>query len=146
MVQVAHSQEFFGYLNWPATPDWQLAEKPLVQSDCEPLFRSGSSGSTKSDTAERHSYTPVNFISDEARAFLLAYADAAKRRADAFVVDITACQDSMHSRTTDTCEAERVLAPPKRFFRTFWLSITLRKIRLEQEKRIAMLSRAHAVE
>ncbi len=148
---MAHTQEHFSCLSIPDQQHFGFVEESLAQCESEPWFRSGSSGSIKPDAVIelQESYTPVNFICDEARAIILAYENAANRRADLLVVQNVACQESILPSTFDPYEPERVLAtsaPPKRFFRTFWRSVTLRMLRLEHEKRIALLVRIKMVE
>ena len=150
-MEVTYAQECFSWLSIPDRQHIGFMEESLDQCDCEPLFRSGSSGSSKADTVAelQQSYTPVNFISDEARALIIAYENAAKRRADELVVGNVGSHESILASTTDTYEPERIMAnpaPPKRFFRTFWLSITLRMLRLEKERDIEMLLRTKMVE
>ncbi len=134
------SQEHFVWLSIPDQQHVGFMQESLDQCDCEPLLRSGSSGSSKSDAVaeQQPSYTPVNYISDEARAMLQAYENAAMRRADASAsasgYDAT-CHESMSN--TLMYDPERILAnptPPKRFFRTFWQSLTIRMLRLEKGK------------
>ncbi len=83
------SQECFSWLSIPDRQHVGFMQEALDQCDCEPIFRSGSTGSLKSEvtsvTEEQASYIPVNFISDEARALLFAYETAVARRADASV-------------------------------------------------------------
>ena len=119
------NQEPFSWLSIPVRQHVGFMQESLEQCDCEPLFRSSSTGSLKSD----ETYTPVNYISGEARALLLAYENAGKRRADELVVE--------DFGSTDAYEPERILAhfaPPKRFFRTFWLSLTIRMLDKEKSK------------
>ncbi len=134
------SQECFSWLSIPNRQHDCFMQEALDQFHHETLFRSDSTGSLKSEVAPvtdgLASYKTINYISDEARALLLAYETAASRRADAWVAGNDACHESLPS-TTNPFEPERILAstvPPKRFFRTFWISITIRMIRREKEK------------
>ena len=109
----------------------------LDPCDCESVSRSGSASSVKSEmflaNEEQSTYIPVNYISDEARAFILAYETAAARRGAA--VGNVASHESIAPIATDMYEPERILAsfaPPKRFFRTFWQSISIRLLRTEK--------------
>ncbi len=137
-----HSQECFGWLSIPERQHVGFMQEALDQCGREPLFRSGSTGSSKSVemasvTEEQAPYNPVNFISDEARALLFTYETA-------LVAGNVACHDLMMPSTVshpDTNEPLRILAnlaPPKRFFRTFWRSISIRMLR-QANQRLEML-------
>ncbi len=132
------TQECF---SWLALPNWQhaaLLHDALDQCNYEPASRSGSASSLKSEivpaTEEQTAYIPVNFISEEARAFLLAYETAAARRAE--IGNVSGHEFSIPV-ATDMYEPERILAcsaPPKRFFRTFWQSVSIRLLKLEEQR------------
>jgi hypothetical protein len=136
------SQESFSWLSIPDPQHIGFMQESLDQCDFEPPFRSGSTGSLKSDTVaeQQPSYTTVNYISNEARALITAYEDAVARRSQALtsIGGNVQCHELKFPSSTDTYEPERILVspapPPKRFFRTFWQSLTIRMLRLEKKK------------
>ncbi len=97
---------------------------------------SGRPHTLKSDTdTEWKDYVPVNCISDEAYAFLAAYEARMTLRVP--VKDDCKSLDTRDLDTLKMYDPERILpnsAPPKRFFRTFWRSITLRMLDLAYEQ------------
>ncbi len=96
--------------------------------------RGGSSDSAKSARLDRDPYVPVNYISPEACAMLLAAEESAARCADAMdasamQLDATYYFPARQSAMDGVYDPERTMqsmAPPKRFNRTFWLSISLK--------------------
>ena len=104
--------------------------------DHDAFSRSGSSSSAKavkSAGMERDPYVPVNFISPETCARLAAAEESAARCADAMDASVNleytyrvssarsavdGCRDPLRTLTS--------MAPPKRFYRTFWKSISFR--------------------
>ncbi len=81
-------------------------------------------------------YVPVNYISPEVYALLAAAEASAARHADSLGAGGMELNMGDHGSTLHMqgaldgdCDAERVLpstAPPKRFYRTFWRSTSLR--------------------
>ena len=84
-----------------------------------------SAKSEKAETSDREEYVPVNYISPEVYALLAAAEASAARRAQ-----------NLHAASADICNIEAdgqglepclaAMAPPRRFYTTFWRSITLR--------------------
>ena len=83
------------------------------------------------------SYVPVNYICPEAYALLAAAEASAARHADAFNagainLDMHDHGSTMQSALDGGYEPERVLtrmAPPKRYFRAFWRSVSFRLLK-----------------
>jgi hypothetical protein len=83
-------------------------------------------------------YVPVNHISHEAYTWLAAAEARAAHRG--VTENLGEPMELVLPSTPSTYEPERILpnsAPPKRFFRTFWRSITLRM--LDREFNAAMM-------
>ena len=102
-------------------PDtFQMDMELLVNSDLE------TTCSTPAVKMHHNAYIPVNYISPEACAFLAAAEAAAALLADAMDAgNVTTVQSSL----AELHDPERILlsmAPPKKFYRTFWQSISLR--------------------
>jgi hypothetical protein len=79
-------------------------------------------------------YVPVNYIPDEVLIFIEAWESAnwsSKSPCDSMVLDevsISVSQDMF-----EPTRSVKVIAPPKRFYRTFWRSITRRIIALSSK-------------
>ena len=79
--------------------------------------------------AHREAFVPVNYINPEACALLAAAEGSAARRADGADAGIIALSVKGRGQLDGLYDPERILlttAPPKRFFRIFWQSISLR--------------------
>jgi hypothetical protein len=98
--------------------------------------RSGSSSSVKSAGMDRDPYVPVNYFSQETCARLAAAGESAARCADAMDASAVHLEATYRVSNTqsglDGCfDPERTLpsmAPPKKFYRAHWLSISLRLV------------------
>ena len=115
-----------------------VSEQVLKQAamDHDAFSRSGSANSGKSAKQDdRDAYVPGNYISPEACALLAAAEASAARKADALDAgaslghDMIVSSISLQSALFGVYDPERVLlsmTPPKKFYRTFWQSITWR--------------------
>ena len=80
--------------------------------------RDDSADSHKAAVLDREAYVPENYISPEVYALLAAAEASAARRTD----DL---EGAVLNMTENAC-ALLCVAPPKRFYRTFWRSISQR--------------------
>ena len=104
--------------------------------DHDEVSRSGSANSAKSAQKDRDAYVPVNYISPEAYALLAAAEASAARKADALdtgvpELDLIGSISSLQISMFGLYDPERILqsmSPPKKFYRTFWQSISLRRL------------------
>ena len=97
----------------------------------------------------RDAYVPVNYISPEAYAFLAAAEASAARRADALdagvvLLDVTHRLPTLGSELCgwrnpqaggDNCLSS--IVPPKKFYRTFWKSVSLKLLHRAEVSRSA---------
>ena len=102
-------------------PDtFQMDLELLVNSDLKTIC------STPAINVDPNAYVPVNYISPEARVFLAAAEAAAALLADEMDAgNVTTVQSSL----AELHDPDRILlsmAPPKKFYRTFWQSVSLR--------------------
>ena len=131
MTSALRSQIDFGFLS---VPDWQDGSIEPDSMDHNAFSRSGSSSSQKEARPDQDAYVPINYISPEAYAYLVAAEAAAALRADTLEadgMDICAYGDAAtpHCSQDGLHDPERILssmAPPKKFYRTFWQSVSLR--------------------
>ena len=105
------SQIDFSFLSVPES--WHVAQAHDYM-DHDTLYDSGSSISRKAAIQEQDVYVPVNYICPEAYALLATFNYQA---CDSERMDVDSCSPASTSTS---------MAPPKRFFRTFWRSISLR--------------------
>jgi hypothetical protein len=110
--------------------DLQLADcaPETLHKDLEFLVNSyvKTTRGTPAVQIDHNAYVPVNDISPEAYAFLAAAEAAAVFRADAMDAGNV---KTIHTSFSDLHDPERILlsmAPPKKFYRTFWQSVSLR--------------------
>ncbi len=83
---------------------------------------------------DRDAYVPVNYISPEACALLAAAEASAARRTEAFDADDTEHDMNGHGSTLQSASdgllgpqcVSQSMPPPKRFYRLFWQSISVR--------------------
>jgi hypothetical protein len=111
--------------------------------------RGGNSSSVESAGMEQDPYMPVNTISPEVYALLAAADASAACCTDAMETSVanleaTLCVSEVH-RASDGCRDHpgplTRMAPPKRFYRTFWLSMSLRLLyRWTQEAKSSIAS------
>ena len=104
--------------------------------ELDAVSRSGSSSSQKAanQDPDENVHVPVNYISPEAYALLaVAEASAALRAnaldSQAMEIDMNGHGLTLQSVLDGDYDPERALpgmAPPKRFYRTFWQSVSLR--------------------
>ena len=125
------SQSGFASLS---VPDLQpiACEQDVMDSDA--FSRCGSANSAKAAQHDPGAYVPVNYISAEAYALLAAAEASAARKADA--LDAGALERDMHGSCStlqsvvfelhDPARMLLCMAPPKKFYRIFWQSITWR--------------------
>ena len=129
------SQFDFSFLS---VPDLQPVVCSLDAMDHDAVSRSGSSDSAKSATPVQEAYVPVSYICPEAYALLAAAEASAARRADDMdakgttitVLDgahglgstLQSAMDGWHGPGSVLLK----MAPPKRFYRTFWQSVSQR--------------------
>jgi hypothetical protein len=103
---------------------------------------SGCSGSAKSGKRVSGDYVPVNFIKDEVYEMLAAFDKAALQRA-------TVSQESDAMETTmeqagidfEPLRPVTDLAPPKKFYSTFWRSAVRRLLKQEKNTGITEIRR-----
>jgi hypothetical protein len=147
----------------PSQTDFTCLSVPHLQfescqhdaTDHDAYSRGGSSSSVKSAEMEQDPYVPVNYISPEACALLAAAEASAARCAEAYmdasVVNIIA--NYPYSRMLCEMDGYRdpqrtltSMAPPKKFYRTFWRSIAMRLLyRWTQEAKSSLASRVPMV-
>ena len=102
--------------------------------DHDAFSRSGSSNSTVDTLIRDAAYVPVSYISPEACALLVAAEKAAARRADALdagmmELELNGSGSTLQGVLDGWYDPDRVLqsmAPPKRFYRIVWQSMSLR--------------------
>ena len=117
-----------------SVPDMQHETCEHIAMAYDAFSRGGSSDSAKSACLDKDLYVPVNYISPEACALLLAAEASAARCADAMdattmQLDATYCFSALQTALDGVYDPERTLptmAPPKKFYRTFWQSISLK--------------------
>jgi hypothetical protein len=126
------SQTTFSFLS---VPEWQhaaCAQDAVMDHDA--FSRCGSAKKHKAAKADPDAYVPVNYICPEVHALLLAAEASAARRAEVLDAEgmeqdmkghVGMLQDVLDGRQDPALAVPR-MAPPKRFFRTFWRSITHR--------------------
>jgi hypothetical protein len=125
------SQIDFSFLS---VPDFQPGACAQDAMDHDAFSRSGSSISEIAAMMDQDAYVPVNYIGPEAYALLAAAEASAARHAAAaesgvMELDVNSQGSTLQSALDEMYDPERVLtimAPPKRFYRTFWLSVSLR--------------------
>ncbi len=130
------SQDAFSFLS---VPDLRPVTCPQDPMELDAVSRSASSDSQKAANPDPYAnvldcstYVPVNYISPEVYALLAAAEASVALRED--VLDYQAMEIDMNGLTLDIVwdgvnDPERALpsmAPPKRFYRTFWQSVSLR--------------------
>ncbi len=91
-------------------------------------------------------YVPVNFIPEEVRAMIKAWQLSEQKRRELLEAspamsasNVTAALDAIDQDIFEPMRSIPNAAPPKRFYRTFWRSIT-RKV-LEHEREIIIAQR-----
>ena len=102
--------------------------------DPDDVARCGHDDDTQEEYLARDAYAPVNYISPEAYALLAAAEALAARRADAEDAGImdyafngpSSTEESALDGMYDPGRLMPSMAPPKRFYRTFWQSASLR--------------------
>jgi hypothetical protein len=125
--------------------------------DHDAFSRSGSSSSVKSAGMDQDPYVPVNHISPEACIRLAAAEEAAARCADAMDASVANLKAATTYRVSTTHSALdgcrdplrtlRCMAPPKKFYKNFWLSMSLRLLhRWTQEAKSSCASYVPMVE
>ena len=72
-------------------------------------------------------YVPVNLIPDEVRGMIKAWQLQRRERMEVSSTDAPASEDHEPLRTCSQT------APPKRFFRTFWRSVTRRMLKGDKQ-------------
>ena len=123
------SQINFGFLS---VPDLRPVTFEQDSMDHDAFTPSGSSNSQKEARQDQEAYVPVNYISPEAYALLAAAEASATLRADALDEGVTELDANGHSSTLQSVldywyqheGAVQIMAPPKRFYRIFWQSIS----------------------
>jgi hypothetical protein len=136
-------------LNFLSVPEMQSETHLHDAMDHDAFSRGGGSSSVKSASLDRDSYVLVNYISPEAYALLAAAEESAARCADAMDVSVAnleasncdltpqsaaeGCRDSLRTLTS--------MAPPRKFYRIFWQSMSLRLLhRWTQEAKASRAS------
>ncbi len=141
------SQIEFSFLSVPEWPPVACAQDDL---DFDASSRT-KPNSQKATMLGLDKYVPVNYICPEAYAFLAVADASAARRADAIdtgatALDMRCNEPTLQSALDGMYDPERVspsfhrneanqlvgspsMAPPKKFFRTFWRSISFRLLR-----------------
>jgi hypothetical protein len=104
--------------------------------DLDVLSRSECTNPNIARKDYRETYVPVNYISPEAYALLAAAEASAARRADAVEAEVVLLNmtEQFSTLETESCGWRtpgygRILSskvPPKRFYRTFWESVSLK--------------------
>ena len=125
-------QAAFGFLSVPELQPTALV--PDAAMDHDAFSRSGSAKSQKSAVLDQDAYVPVNYISPEVYALLAAAEASAARRAeaqDAGGMDLDSIGQESTLQTTmggwhDPANAMLGMAPPKRYYRIFWRSVSKR--------------------
>jgi hypothetical protein len=98
------------------------------------MSRPASSNTERTSKLGIDSYETVNYISPEARALLVAAEESAARRADAcedvlMKLDVNGSGSTLQSALSGMLGPQRRvpnMAPPKRFYRIFWQSMSLK--------------------
>jgi hypothetical protein len=135
----------FGFLSVPELQHVTLAHDVMECTDA--FSRSGSSSSVKSTRLEQDVHVQVNCTSREVNVPLATAEIMAVRHAGALDVgsggsgleatDRYSTLSTLHILLDEIYDPERSfahIAPPKRFFRTFWKSVSLRLLRLQADR------------
>ena len=120
-----------------SAPDSVCAHNAMDTMDLETVSQSGSSVSDKADGLQKDDYVPQNYISPEVYALLAAAEASFALRADKPGTDMDLdCNDQEPTLQAQSEPIEQsdpdyglpstLAAPPKRFYTTFWRSVTLR--------------------
>jgi hypothetical protein len=146
------SQIPFSFLSVPHIQPILCTQDAVDDMDLDFVSQSGSSSSNRAESLKQDAYVPVNYFSPEVYALLAAAEASAERRAleldeADMEVDSTGqglnLQDQSGPIQSDSsflgCGLSST-APPKKFYRTFWQSISLKL--LDQLPRAALPSRA----
>jgi hypothetical protein len=130
------NQIAFGFLSVPDLQPVPCAQDAMDAMDIEsmPPMGSSSSNSDKAEKLTQDAYVPVNYISPEAYAFLIAAEASAARRSNEIAtahvgLDLNVIGLTSHAPSAAHGWYPHVLsstAPPKRYYTTFWQSISLR--------------------
>ncbi len=105
--------------------------------DCEANSHGEASDTEKGITPDRGAYMPVNYICDEAYALLTAYTTSSvphahESDASGMEIDVNAQDLTVQSALGELYDPVRCLStidPPKKFFRTFWKSVSNQLLR-----------------
>jgi hypothetical protein len=139
MSETLPCQIDFGFLSLPEFQQFSGSQDgeendAFSRSGSSNISRSGSSNSQKaaSQVQIQDAYVPVNYISPDASAFLIAAEITAARHAEA--VDTGVLEFEVNGLGPERIldgfyDPERAvpnMPPPKKFFRTFWQSISHR--------------------
>ena len=119
-------QSDFGCL---AMPQGEAAatecESALMLSDAHCPLKS-----SKMQNVSNDDYVPVNYICDEALAIISAWEAAYQANAGCIATDIS---NAIYEPSRTTGFIVDSSKPPKRFYRTFWRSVTRRLVQLSKK-------------
>lgn len=148
------SQVPFNFLSVPHIQPILCAHDAVDDMDLDFVSRSGSSSSNRAEGLKQDAYVPVNYFSPEVYALLAAAeASAARHALELDAADMEIDLNGQGPTLQDQSGPIRApssfsgcglssAAPPKRFYRTFWQSISLKL--LDQLRRAALPSRAQS--
>ena len=130
-----------GSFSFLSVPNFQPLSCNRDGTNQDEAFYSGSP--CKERMPDLNKYVPLNYISPEAYAFLLSAEASAARRAEERDDVVAAMESDAHDPESNLQNAlagwqSPSLPPPKKFYRTFWHSISLRLLR--QRARVLLLS------
>ncbi len=105
--------------------------------DCEANSHGETPDTEKGTTPDRGAYIPVNYICDEAYALLTACTTSSvphahESDASGMEVDVNAQDPTVQNELGGLYDPVRCLStidPPKKFFRTFWKSVSHQLLR-----------------
>ena len=111
-----------------------------LDTQCEADFPTSSLVSEPNVCSGEDDYVPVNFIPDEVREMIRAWELAQQERLeheeapDAMSTeDVQVTQDHTSLQVLEPIRYITDAAPPKRFYRTFWRSVTRRALECDRE-------------
>ncbi len=114
--------------------------------------RRGSSNSVKAAKLDQEPYVPVNYICPKAYALLAAAEASASRRVDssddgAMEIDGHGDGSTLQSASDAMYDPERRFAkmpPPKKFYKTFWRSVSRGLLRQSSQSALPLKSQFEA--
>ena len=138
---MSSSELYQGCFRFLSVPDFQPISCNRDGTNHDEVFYSGSPCKERMVLPDLNKYVPLNYINPEAYAFLVSAeasaARCAEERAAAMESDADGSGTNL-SQNALTGWQSPSMPPPRKFYRTFWHSISLRLLR--QRARVLLLS------